>query len=430
MKLLVVASNYPYEGNRFSGVFNQRSVEALKEYCESVAVLAPRPYVPALISALPAGRWRAYARSNAHAEIDGVTVHRPGYFHMPRFGSAFWQDRSAFFFSKGTARKLHTRYRFDAILSFGLTLAASTAWRLSRDLGIPAAGWATGSDIRATKGTAGYKSVAKTLENLDLVFYQSCELREIAAGILGTSSEALSLPRHVVLSRGIPDPPLLAQADVRKRERSALKITNDETLVLYVGRVVHGKGMIELLEAMSIAARANASVKCLIVGSKPAFDDTTAIQKTLDEMPALRQHIKLLPECDPEKVWEYLCAADIFAFPSHREGMPNSLLEAMAMGVPAVAFAIPAVVELDNGSGALIAVPPRDARSFAQAIVQLAASPEGRYALGARGRVKVLENFMVRRSMAKAIEHLSGLVKERVAGVFASPLSVEPAANR
>jgi glycosyltransferase involved in cell wall biosynthesis len=188
--------------------------------------------------------------------------------------------------------------------------------------------------------------------------------------------------------------------------------------------------MIELLEAMSIAARANASVKCLIVGSKPAFDDTTAIQKTLDEMPALRQHIKLLPECDPEKVWEYLCAADIFAFPSHREGMPNSLLEAMAMGVPAVAFAIPAVVELDNGSGALIAVPPRDARSFAQAIVQLAASPEGRYALGARGRVKVLENFMVRRSMAKAIEHLSGLVKERVAGVFASPLSVEPAANR
>jgi glycosyltransferase involved in cell wall biosynthesis len=37
----------------------------------------------------------------------------------------------------------------------------------------------------------------------------------------------------------------------------------------------------------------------------------------------------------------------MFAFTSHHEGMPNSLLEAMAMGVPAIAFAIPPVVELE-----------------------------------------------------------------------------------
>ena len=64
MKLLVVVSNYPHAGHRFSGIFNERSVAALKEYCEFVAVLAPRPYIPNLVTKiLPAGRWEAYGAS-------------------------------------------------------------------------------------------------------------------------------------------------------------------------------------------------------------------------------------------------------------------------------------------------------------------------------------------------------------------------------
>jgi teichuronic acid biosynthesis glycosyltransferase TuaC len=420
MNLLVVASNYPYEGNRFSGIFNQRSVEALREYCESLVVLAPRPYVPALIKWLPIGRWQAYARSNGHAEKNGIAVHRPGYFHLPRFGSAFWQDRVAFLFARRTARQLHAHHRFDAILSFGLTMAGSLAWRLSRDFGIPASGWATGSDIRASRGSAAHRAVAGTLKNLDLVFYQSRELLDTAAEVLSDSAEALLSNRHIVLTRGIPEPPRLEWAEIRSRERSALKIKSDEILVLSVGRVVREKGMMELLEAMSVAVHGNPSIRCVIVGSKPAFDDTIAVEKALNERSDLRARVRLLPECDPEKVWEYLSAADIFAFPSHREGMPNSLLEAMAMGVPAVAFAIPPVVELDNHSGALLTVPPLDTQSFARAIVQLAASPETRQAVGAQGKAKVLNNFLVRKSMARAVDYLSEVVNERLFSVRAA----------
>jgi glycosyltransferase involved in cell wall biosynthesis len=348
---------------------------------------------------------------------------------MPRFGSAFWHDRAAFLFAQRAARQLHARYRFDAILSFGLTMAGSLAWRLSRDFGIPASGWATGSDLRASRGSAAHRAVARTLKNLDLVFYQSRELLGTAAGIMGASPDVLPSARHLVLTRGIPEPPPLPRADIRKRERSVLQIAEDEILVLYVGRVVRGKGMMELLEAMSIAVRANSSLKCAIVGSKPAFDDTTAVKKILDERPDLRENARLLPECDPAKVWEYLCAADIFAFPSHREGMPNSLLEAMAMGVPAVAFAIPPVVELDNRSGALMTVPPFDTQSLARAIEELAASPETRQAVGARGKAKVLKNFMVRKSMAQAVDLLSEVVNERLSAVRIARPSAEALPN-
>jgi glycosyltransferase involved in cell wall biosynthesis len=101
----------------------------------------------------------------------------------------------------------------------------------------------------------------------------------------------------------------------------------------------------------------------------------------------------------------------------------------MAMEVPAVAFAIPPVVELDNGSGALITVPPLDTQSFARAIEELAASPEMRQTIGAQGKTKVLKNFMVRKSMAQAVDHLSTVVNERLSAVRIARPSAEALLN-
>jgi glycosyltransferase involved in cell wall biosynthesis len=303
------------------------------------------------------------------------------------------------------------------------------AWRLGRRLGIPVAVWATGSDIRQREGTTAHKSVARTLSNADLVIYQSRELLEIGARIKKATPSALLENNHLILSRGIPEPPLLPKEEVRKRERLAVNIAEDEILVSFIGRVTRSKGIFELLEAIAFAASRNSKIKCLIIGSKPAFDETKAIEKKLNETPALRGFVKILPACDPDKVWEYLCAADIFAFPSHNEGMPNSLLEAMAMGVPSVAFAIPPVVELDNGSGALMTVPPLDAQLFARAIEELAASPETRQAIGAKGKTKVLKKFSVRKSMAEAVDRLSALVNERVSADRVARLSAEALPN-
>ena len=113
------------------------------------------------------------------------------------------------------------------------------------------------------------------------------------------------------------------------------------------------------------------------MGSHPAFDETIAVQKYLDKIPAVKERVRLLPACAQDKVWEYLCAADIFAFPStyKGEGMPNSLLEAMVMGLPAVAFAIPPVLEIEAGTRRThVLVPPlRLARLLAEAILRLAA---------------------------------------------------------
>jgi glycosyltransferase involved in cell wall biosynthesis len=173
--------------------------------------------------------------------------------------------------------------------------------------------------------------------------------------------------------------------------------------------MVREKGLIELLDAVALAASHNSKIVCVIVGSHQGFDETHAIRKKLYESAVLQERVQLLPACTPDQVWEYLCAADIFAFPSHQrfEGMPNSLLEAMVSGVPAIAFAIPPVLELEAGSGALMTVPPFDASLFAQAILRLAASPQEREQMGKRGATRVRENFLLEKNMAQVLQRLA-----------------------
>lgn len=89
----------------------------------------------------------------------------------------------------------------------------------------------------------------------------------------------------------------------------------------------------------------------------------------------------------------FLATGDVFAFPSHQEGFPLVLLEAMAVGLPAVSSAIAGPVEMiaDGVDGRL--VPPGDAAALAAALAGLIAEPQAAVALGAAARAKVLADY-------------------------------------
>lgn len=415
MNILVVAPNYPYPAYRSSGIFNEKCAHALSKLCDQVHVLVPSPYVPPLLPSL-VPRWKAYATAPRYKTENGISVYRPAVPVVPGIAQALWADRGAFLWCRQAARKMHRRTRFDAIISFDLKGAGGLAWRIGRDLDIPASGWATGSDIRVPAPSSHGRAVIRTLKNLDLVFYQSHELLDKAAALLGTSAGQLPSNRHMVLPRGIPEPPSVPHRDMRNRIRAEWGMKTDEVVVLYLGRILRTKGMLELLEALTLATSRDPRIKCVLIGSKPVFDDTVLIEERVRKIPGLSERVMLLPECSPDNIWDYLCAADIFVFPSHREGMPNSLLEAMAIGVPAIAFAIPAVQELDAQTGAVVLVPPLDSKLFGEAILRLAACSDERTRIGERGKGLVMDRFLVRKSMSEALRRLSLLVTERHSG--------------
>jgi len=164
----------------------------------------------------------------------------------------------------------------------------------------------------------------------------------------------------------------------------------DGPSVVEVARLAPAKGQMELLRAME---RISASV--VFVGEDLERGGAYARE--------LRQEAERLKVADRavfagrrDDVAALLAGADVFCLPSHVEGLPLVVLEAMAQGVPVVATAVGGTPELviDGTTGVLVG--PGDVDTLARALADLLADPERARRMGAAGRERVRTTFSAR----------------------------------
>ena len=154
-------------------------------------------------------------------------------------------------------------------------------------------------------------------------------------------------------------------AERRERARMSLGIGARIPVVLTVARHDHLKGVDVLIESLPAVTARHPEVRVLVAGREGA--QTEALAARAREL-GLRDVITFLGVRDD--VAELMCAADVFVLPSRREGLPGSLLEAMALEVPIVATDIPQLREVVDERCALLVPPERPERlSFAIAAV-------------------------------------------------------------
>jgi glycosyltransferase involved in cell wall biosynthesis len=109
----------------------------------------------------------------------------------------------------------------------------------------------------------------------------------------------------------------------------------------------------------------------------------------------LRDHVRLLGSIDDTPA--FLKSIDYLVLPSESEGLPNVVLEAMAMGRPVVATRISDVPVLVSDTGLL--VPPSDAEALAAALADMhARGPEGRSAFGRAARARIEAEYDIAKS--------------------------------
>jgi glycosyltransferase involved in cell wall biosynthesis len=113
-----------------------------------------------------------------------------------------------------------------------------------------------------------------------------------------------------------------------------------------------------------------------------------------------------------------MAAADVFVLPSLNEGLPLTVLEAMASGTPAIATAIGGTDEVISDGRTGLLVPPRDARALAHAIERLLHDPDLARQLGRAGRAHVSSHFAVDTMIA------------RVSNVYDAALAATPVPAR
>jgi glycosyltransferase involved in cell wall biosynthesis len=181
----------------------------------------------------------------------------------------------------------------------------------------------------------------------------------------------------------------VAGATARWSTRERLGIDQTAPLLGAIGAIVPQKGLVYLLEALSRVRAIVPDVRLLLVGDGPA-GHAAALRAAAQDLGIDDAILHLERRTD---VPELLAALDVFVSASLDENLPQSVLEAMAAGIPVVATAVGGVPECVSAEETGLLVPPADGRALAAAIVRLLDDPGARQRLGAAGRRRVQEYF-------------------------------------
>ncbi len=240
-----------------------------------------------------------------------------------------------------------------------------------------------GSDVFAAERSALVgRAARKAFEAAGAVTACSSDLRDRAIRLGAHVETARTVPYGVDVGLFRPRPSEGTERDAMRRR---LGVSSAQTLVVAVGRLVEKKGFVHLIDALGDAPNLHAA----IVGDGDLQGDL------FSRAASVRASVTLAGRFSRAETAEALNCADIVAVPSvidsrgNVDGLPNALLEAMAVGRPIVASRVAGIPDVvaDGVEGVL--VPPGDAKALRHALQRLADDSGRRSLLGGNARRRV-----------------------------------------
>ena len=173
--------------------------------------------------------------------------------------------------------------------------------------------------------------------------------------------------------------------------------------VVAVGRLVEKKGFDVLVEAAALLAGRGVDFTAEIIG---AGELEETLRRQIDLL-GLASRVRLLGPRPQAEMARAVGEAAAFAAPcvvgsdGNRDGLPTTLLEAMALGTPCVSTDVTGIPEIVRDGETGLVVPQNDAVALAAALERLLGDPELRLGLAARARRRIEEDFDARRNGAR-----------------------------
>lgn len=169
------------------------------------------------------------------------------------------------------------------------------------------------------------------------------------------------------------------------------EFAGDEKIIGYVGQLAFRKNIDALINTFDLLYKERQDVRLLLIGDGPLRKDLEQKAQLLES----GSHIEFLGYRDDRL--QYVKQMDIFCMTSSLEGIPRCVMEAMAMGTPAVAFQIPGIDKLiiDKETGLL--APYGDIKALVRGWQMILSDQEFAAQIGTVGRRHILDNFSARR---------------------------------
>lgn len=235
----------------------------------------------------------------------------------------------------------------------------------------------------------------------DYIFTQSFEDYEVAKNnnfLLRKNKN-----NYVCISNGIDLKDKFNIQKYNEQTKNKIKekhnIPNENMIVTFIGRLVKEKGILDLLNSFNKID--NKNVTLIIIGGLPQGERDT---DTFEELQKFKNNNNIIFTGHVDNAEEYLYSSDIFCLPSYREGMPRSIIEAMAMKNAVLATNIRGSREevIHNETGYLFNV--QDDDQIADYINFLYANPKKLEEMKENGFKRALDLYDEEKVVAKQLE--------------------------
>lgn len=193
-------------------------------------------------------------------------------------------------------------------------------------------------------------------------------LQSIEDYMLAIEERFKKMDRIIHLSNGVDIWKKFNVTNISVSDKDKIKkdigINEEDVVFTFIGRLVREKGIFELVEAFKIASEGNKKIKLLLIGD---LLNSERDQKSYSELMEELQHPQITPLGFRADISLLMSITDVFVLPSHREGLPRSIIEAMAMGKPIIATNIRGCREqvFPNKNGLLVEKENTDQLSIA-----------------------------------------------------------------
>jgi glycosyltransferase involved in cell wall biosynthesis len=347
MKVLILTNLFPTPWDPLRGAFNRQQFERLGQLHE-VDVITAVDFRERL------GEQRGEVNAS-HLHTDHfVFVFPPGIgrsLHAACWLLSLWWQRGR------QIRKAH----YDCMLvSWAYPDAAAAGW-LARRLGIPYVVKVHGSDLNVQANHMLRRpQIRSALTGAAAVVAVSQALAAKAIA-LGTHPSNV----HVIYN-GVDAS--VFSPESRSESRARLGFSTYSPLLLFVGNLKPSKGCLDLLEAFPALLAAQPLARLVYVGAGAARAALLARAEALGCL----DRVEFAGAVAHAELGDWFRAADVLCLPSHNEGVPNVVLEAMACGTPVVASYVGGIPEVVPEYAGIL-VPPHQRQALSTALIDASA---------------------------------------------------------
>ena len=399
MKILVISQMFPCKRHPTSGIFFANLMKALARLVDDLIIVTPRVYIPKCLTVVKK-KWAKRRIDDMRTYKDRMEIVRPFVPFLPGVSSLGLNG----ILMEQTLRRLVKIYidnkRVDLILGYNMLPEGVAAMRLAKAFRLPVGFWCIGSDINdfAEHGIINRRLAKRTIIQSDLVLTESKDLENKVRRLVNRGDGVKTFYKGIDLSnfQDLPSRDVLC---------NQLGLDRNKNYLLFVGRLIYDKGIYELAESFAMVTRLYPRHELILVGEE--IEKASLLKKFAALGVLERVHFRgIVPY---NVVAYYMKLSDILILPTWAEGLPNVVMEAMAIGLPVVATNVDGLPEILENRVTGLSVPPKNAGQLTKATITLIEDDRLRENCIRNARELILGQFDVKKNVAQLYDLLKTL---------------------